>query len=139
MPALREMMYGKDKAMYAPISLSVNLRRQNLLKQIQTLSENRTQDYLRFLSDIRGYDFKTPIATNMLTSLDFEDMSQSLFRNITYLCYDDALVIDDKTFKVYLVQYQKKFHVCLYRFGRYYDDSLRHPSTKLLYAMPIKS
>jgi hypothetical protein len=138
-PGLREMMYGKDKARYAPSSLSKNLRRQYLLEELRTLSNGKAQEYLKFTKDIRQYDFSKPIPTTFLTELDFDDIRESMMKYGTYLCYDDALFIDNDMYKIYVVKDKKKHFICVYRFGRYYDDILRHPSTKLLVCIPIQA
>lgn len=137
-PGLREMMYGKDKAMYAPASLSPNLRRQTLLKEIRTLANEKAEEYLKFTRDIRAYDFTKPISTEILDNLDFEDIGESVMKYGTYLCYDDALMVGSQLYKVYLINFKKKHFVCIYKFGRYYDNTLKHPGTKLLFAIPFR-
>lgn len=138
-PGLREMMYGKDKARYAPSSLSKNLRRQRLIDELRTLTHGKSDDYLKFTRDIRNYDFTKPIDVSLLSNLDFDDIGESKMKYGTYLCYDDSFFLDGKVFKIYLVQFRKKHYISIYRFGRYYDDSLKHPLTKLYACIPFSS
>lgn len=142
-PAFRQMMYGKDKAKYAPNSLHKSARRQYLLKQIKTLNivgtVNRSIEYTKFTKDIRGYNFQKPIDVNLLEELDFEDIQESFPTYGSYLCYDDSFMVGRNTYRIYLVKYKTKNFVCIYRFGRYFDNLLKHPSTQLLFTIPISS
>lgn len=137
-PSLREMMYGKDKARYAPVSFSKNMRRQRLLKELKTLVDEKANEYLKFTKDIRSYDFSKPLDVNILKNLDFEDMAQSIMKYGTYLCYDDSFGIGGQYYKIYIVNYKSKHFICVYKFGRYYDDCLKHPSTKLQLCMSFR-
>lgn len=140
-PAFRQMMYGKDKAKYAPTNLKKSARRQYLLKQIKTLSVigtvNRSIEYTKFTKDIRGYNFQKPLDVHILEDLDFEDIEESFPTYGSYLCYDDSFMIGRNSARIYLVKYKTTNFICIYRFGRFFDNMLKYPNTLLLYCIPI--
>jgi hypothetical protein len=55
-----------------------------------------------------------------------------------YLPYDSEFT--ENMYKVYLVHKGKVHYICVYDFGRYFDDKspLEHPGTRLLACIPVK-
>lgn len=142
-PAFRQMMYGKDKAKYVPSSYTQAQRRQRIFAMLkQSDLVVRKREYAKFVKDIRSYDYRQPkdagIYADLSENLDFKDMKASFPRNLTYLCYDEAVVGRKGTYKVYLVRYDGLNFVCAYKSGRYFDNSMIHPNSKLLLCLPFR-
>lgn len=132
-PAFRQALYGKDKSYYVPTNMSKAKQKQALVEQLSAY-KNPTE-YLKFVRDIRVYDFKQSVSISLLSRLSEIDLEEVLedFRSFSFVYYD----ILGSDILVYLVQWKDKKYLCLYRFSRYFQTS-QHPRSKLLYCVPYK-
>jgi hypothetical protein len=135
-PALREMLYAKDKARYVPSNMRMALRKDFLIQQLTKINKRKTPEYNKFENDIYKYDWRKPIDPEVMDEIDFEEIKDSFSTSPTFI-YFDLLIIGRSQYNVYCVTKVKRKYVCIYRFGRYTDPQT-HPGTPLLYCIPIQ-
>lgn len=132
-PAFRQMLYGKDKSYYVPHKMSKARHREILIQQLKLYKNPK--EYLKFISDIRLYDFRQEVHIKYLqrlSEIDFDEIKHD-FDKFSFVYYD----ILDHDILVYLVQWKEKKYLCLYRFSRYFETS-QYPNSKLLFCIPYK-
>lgn len=132
-PAFKQMLYGKVKGPLVKTSLLNAKKKQDLIQQLK--SYKNPKEYLKFIADIRLYDFKQAVAVrylNRLSEIDFEEVVHD-FDRFSFVYYD----ILGSDILVYLVQWKDKRYLCLYNFSRYFD-TIRHPGSKLVFCVPYK-
>lgn len=139
-PALREMMYGKDKARYAPLTLTQNAKRQYL---IQRLKQAYTKDIynqilLRFVKDIRDYDFSKPIPTEILEEIDFDEVRGNLLRDAGFVLDEHIEIGGQIRYASYIVRHQGRNFLSLYRGSGRYMQATQPSAGPLLYCIPIR-
>lgn len=138
-PGLRQMMYGKDKARYAPTSLSKAIRRERIIHELNRLTLTLS-DYRKFTRDIVHYDWKQPQTMETLSiiqHLDLEDIKDSLLLDAGFYCYDDSIRIHQKLYSLYIINFRGQNYLMIYNFGRYFN-SLKYPHTKLHLCIPFR-
>jgi len=144
-PYFRQLIYGKDKMKrVAHKNLATLSREQKLLQTIKGLGDDETgvrrgQEYLKFTSDIRRYDFTKPVPSHVMRELDMEDIERVCREGYgQYLPYDSEFT--DDMYNVYLVRRGATHYVCVYDFGRYFDqiNPLQHPKTRLITCLALK-
>ena len=139
-PALRQMMYGKDKARYAPLSLNKSARRQLLIRQLKQAYTKDIYDQilLRLVKDIRNYDFSKPIDSDILDEIDFDDVRDSFRRDPGFHYYDFISIGGQVRYTVYIVKHQGRHYLSIYRGSGRYMQSTQPTAGPLLYCIPVK-
>jgi hypothetical protein len=132
-PAFKQMLYGKAKAPYVKTSLLSAKKKQDLIQQLK--SYKNPQEYLKFTSDIRLYDFKQAVPIrylNRISEIDFDEVVND-FDTFSYVYYD----ILGSDILVYLVQWKDKKYLCFYNYSRYFQ-TIQHPKSKLVFCIAYK-
>lgn len=132
-PAFKQMLYGKIKAPLVSSKIVQNKRKQDLIQQFK--SYKHPTEYLKFIADIRLYDWKQSVPARILdrvAEIDFEEVAND-FDEFSFVYYD----ILGSDILVYLVQWRGKKYLCLYNFSRYFQ-TIQHPKSKLVYCVSYK-
>lgn len=132
-PAFKQILYGKIKTPLVTNNVLQNTKKQALIREFKNYTNPK--EYLKFIADIRLYDWKQAVPTRILDrvgEIDFDDIAND-FDTFSFVYYD----ILGTDILVYLVQWKHKKYLCLYNFSRYYQ-TMQHPTSKLVFCVSYK-
>lgn len=133
-PAFKQMLYGKIKAPLVSSKIIQNKKKEDLIQEFKKYKN--PNEYLKFIADIRLYDWKQSVPVRILervVEIDFEEIANDFEDHFSFVYYD----ILGSDVLVYLVQWKGKKYVCLYNFSRYFQ-TIQHPKSKLVYCVSYK-
>lgn len=132
-PAFKQILYGTIKAPLVKSNLLDAKKKENLIQQLKHY--RNPEQYLKFVKDIKAYDFKQSVPVkylNRLNEIDFDEVVND-FDHFSFIYYD----ILGSDILVYLVEFNGKKYLCLYRYSRYFN-TIQYPGSKLLFCIAYK-